>query len=101
MVHQDLDYLFDTLDVSCQGYIEWIDLQEFDETVYSKPLDIEQLEATINTVRTMFYLECILPLREKKILEDIVKEFIFSHCEIKFHKIRLKLVIRESIFHKM
>ena len=50
MVLQDLDYAFDTLDVECKGYIEWTELQEFDETIYYEPLDIDQLEAAITTV---------------------------------------------------
>lgn len=82
MVHQDLDYLFDTLDVSCQGYIEWIDLQEFDETVYSKPLDIEQLEATINTVcgpssngkcRKEYFPDVVRELERRHVMEEKVK----------------------------
>ena len=50
MVLQDLEYVFTTLDIECKGYIEWIELQEFDEAIYQDSLDIEQLEAAIETV---------------------------------------------------
>ena len=56
MVLQDLSYIFDTLDVSCQGYIEWIELQEFDESIHEDSLDIEQIEAAIDTV---LYIICL------------------------------------------
>ena len=51
MVVQDLDFLFDSLDVECRGYIEWIELQDFDDSLFGKSLSIEQLEASIKTVR--------------------------------------------------
>jgi len=51
MVLQDFDYLFDTLDVECKGYIEWIELKEFDQSLFYDGLDIDQLEAAINMVR--------------------------------------------------
>ena len=54
MVLQDLDYIFDTLDVDCNGYIEWLELKEFDEELFHDGLDIEQIESAIAMVSHNF-----------------------------------------------
>lgn len=62
MVLQDLDFIFDSLDVECRGYLEWIELKEFDECLFYKSLDIEQIEASIKTVSSlsiMYSMQCI------------------------------------------
>lgn len=50
MGSEDLNYIFDTLDIDCKGYIEWIELKEFDEELFHDGLDIEQIESAINMV---------------------------------------------------
>lgn len=47
MVVEDLNVIFDSLDIDCKGYIEWIELKEFDEELFHNGLDIEQIESAI------------------------------------------------------
>ena len=56
MGSEDLNYIFDTLDIDCKGYIEWIELKEFDEELFHDGLDIEQIESAINMVSCSFVL---------------------------------------------
>ena len=56
MGSEDLNYIFDTLDIDCKGYIEWIELKEFDEELFHDGLDIEQIESAINMVSYYFVL---------------------------------------------
>ena len=76
MVLQDLDYIFDTLDVSCHGYIEWDDVQEFDELTHEDGLDIDQIEAAIDTVsllhNTVFSFILIKILKSSKCLICVI-----------------------------
>ena len=54
MVTEDLNFIFDALDIDCKGYIEWIELKEFDEELFHNGLDIEQIESAINMVKFFF-----------------------------------------------
>lgn len=83
MVFQDLDYVFTTLDIECKGYIEWIELQEFDATIYDEAsLDIEQLEAAIETVcgassdgkcHRLYFPDIAKELERRHVMEEKIK----------------------------